>query len=95
MKISLEQVRHIAELARLELTADEESLFAGQLSAILEYVDQLAVLDLDGVEPTRHALDDAPRFRDDRVTNGPDVDALLANAPDRSGGFLRVPKIIE
>ncbi|MGH7805823.1 MAG: Asp-tRNA(Asn)/Glu-tRNA(Gln) amidotransferase subunit GatC, partial [Candidatus Binatia bacterium] len=90
MRISLEQVRHIAELARLELTPEEEALFAEQLSAILDYVDQLSTLDLEGVPPTRHALDDAPRFRDDRVTNEPQVDALLANAPDRSGGFLRV-----
>ena len=95
MKITLEEVRHIAALARLELTAEEEALFADQLSTILEHVDQLAGLDLAGVEPTRHALDDAPRFREDRVTNEPQVDALLANAPDRSGPFLRVPKIIE
>ena len=95
MAISLAEVRHIAALARLELTPEEESLFAEQLSAILEYVGELSTLDLDGVPPTRHALDDAPKLRDDRVTNEPQVDALLANAPDRSGAFLRVPKIIE
>jgi len=95
MKITLEDVRHVALLARLELSPDEERLFVGQLDAILGYVDQLNELDTAGVPPTSHVVEMKTPFRDDRVDNGPDVENLLANAPERSGAFFRVPKIIE
>jgi aspartyl-tRNA(Asn)/glutamyl-tRNA(Gln) amidotransferase subunit C len=95
MKITVEDVRHVAALARLELSAAEEEALVAELGAILAYVDALTELDTEGVPPTAHALDAGPAFRDDEVRNGPEVDALLANAPDRWEGFFRVPKIIE
>jgi aspartyl-tRNA(Asn)/glutamyl-tRNA(Gln) amidotransferase subunit C len=95
MKITVEDVRHVAALARLELTAAEETTLVAELGAILSYVDALTDLDTEGVPATANALDVGPAFRDDEVRNGAAVDALLENAPDRWQGFFRVPKIIE
>ncbi|MGH7860256.1 MAG: Asp-tRNA(Asn)/Glu-tRNA(Gln) amidotransferase subunit GatC, partial [Candidatus Binatia bacterium] len=63
--------------------------------AILRYVDKLNELDTEGVPATSHAIDLDTAFRDDAVANAPAVDELLGNAPDRSGSFFKVPKIIE
>ena len=65
-----------------------------QLGAILGYMDKLKILDTDNVELFIHATE-ANTLREDRVTNQPDPDALLANAPDRDGTFFKVPKILE
>lgn len=95
MKISLEDVRHVAALARLELSAEEEQKLVAELGAILGYVEKIAEIDTAGVPPTDHVFDIGAAFRADEVRNGPAVDALLANAPDRWQDFFRVPKIIE
>jgi aspartyl-tRNA(Asn)/glutamyl-tRNA(Gln) amidotransferase subunit C len=95
MKITREQIHHVAVLARLELDSAEEEAMATTLDAILAYVDKLGELDTDAVEPTAHILDRPTPWRDDEVTNAPATDALLANAPARDGDFFRVPKIIE
>jgi aspartyl-tRNA(Asn)/glutamyl-tRNA(Gln) amidotransferase subunit C len=95
VKITREDVRHVAALARLELSTDEEERLVTELEAILGYVETLDELDTEGVPPTAHALDVAAAFRDDEVRNAPQVESLLTNAPDRSQGFFRVPKIIE
>ncbi len=88
-------VRHIAMLARLELTAEEEQMFAQQLEEILRFVEKLRELDTEGVEPTAHVVEMAALFRPDEVTNGPRAGELLANAPAREGNLFKVPKIIE
>ena len=95
--LSLEEVRRIAALARLELSPEEERLFAGQLSAILEYVEQLKELDVSGVEPMTHALatGEAPPLRPDEVRPGLAPDEALAAAPARAGTCFQVPRIIE
>ena len=95
MKLSSAEVARVATLARLRLTADEEAQMADQLGQILDYIDKLKVLDTESVEPFSHATDHANALREDRVTNQPDPDTLLANAPDRDGPFFKVPKIIE
>ncbi len=95
MKISLADVRHVAALARLDLSAAEEEKLVTELGSILGYVEKLGELDTEGVTPTAHVLDVGPAFREDEVRNGPEVDALLGNAPDRWQSFFRVPKIIE
>lgn len=95
MKLSRDKVARVAELARLRLTADEETQMVEQLGQILDYMDQLKVLDTDAVEPFSHAAEHVNTLREDRVTNRPDPDGLLANAPDRDGTFFKVPKIIE
>ncbi len=95
MKITSEEVRHVATLARLDLAQDEQERLAGELDRILEYMDKLNELDTDGVEPLSHAVDVVNVLRPDRVVNQPRTDALLRNAPARDDDFLRVPKIIE
>ncbi len=95
MALSLAEVRRIAALARLELTPDEETRFAEQLSAVLSYVEQLEALDVSGVEPMTHALAEAPTLREDAVSPSLPPDEALANAPARDGTFFVVPRILE
>jgi aspartyl-tRNA(Asn)/glutamyl-tRNA(Gln) amidotransferase subunit C len=95
MKLTRESVQRVAMLARLRLTADEESEFTGQLDDILAYMDKLNELDTANVELFNHDIDNLSALRDDKVTNQPNTDALLANAPDRDETFFKVPKIIE
>jgi aspartyl-tRNA(Asn)/glutamyl-tRNA(Gln) amidotransferase subunit C len=95
VKISRDEIRHVAVLARLALDPAEEEAMTTTLDAILTYVEKLGELDTSAVEPTAHVLDVAPPWREDIVTNAPNSDALLANAPARDGDFFRVPKIIE
>ena len=94
-KISLEQVRHVARLARLELAPDEERRLQIDMSEMLGYVDKLNELDTDNVEPTAQVGDSGTPVREDLVTNHAAADAMLANAPAREGFFFKVPKIIE
>jgi aspartyl-tRNA(Asn)/glutamyl-tRNA(Gln) amidotransferase subunit C len=97
MALSLDEVRRIAALARLRLSAEEERTFAVQLSAILEHVRQLEELDVSGVEPMTHALaaGESPRLRGDAVEPGLSPDEALAAAPAREGTCFKVPRIIE
>jgi aspartyl-tRNA(Asn)/glutamyl-tRNA(Gln) amidotransferase subunit C len=90
-----EEVRHIALLARLRLTDEEESRLTEQLDHILQHMAALERLDTSAVEPMAHALDVVNALRDDRVTNERDSEALLANAPATDASFFVVPKIIE
>jgi aspartyl-tRNA(Asn)/glutamyl-tRNA(Gln) amidotransferase subunit C len=95
MKLSRADVQRVAVLARLRLTADEEIELTAQLDAILAYMDKLNEIDTSDVELFSHATATTNAFREDKVTNQPDADALLANAPDRDGTFFKVPKILE
>ncbi len=96
MSLSLEEVRRIALLARLKLSPEEERLFQGQLSSILEYVEQLKELDVSGVEPMTHALAGlAPPLREDEVRPSLSPGEALANAPAREGTCFKVPRIID
>jgi len=93
--ISREEVRHVARLARLHLTDEEAERMREQLDAILAYIDKLRELDVEGVEPTAHAVPLVNVMRDDALAPCLPQDAALANAPDRAGEFFRVPRIIE
>lgn len=95
MKITREEVEDVAVLARLELTEEEKDIFTGQMDAILAYVDKLNELDTSGVIPTAHAVPMENAFRDDDERSSMGVDNALANAPERSDGFYRVPRVIE
>jgi aspartyl-tRNA(Asn)/glutamyl-tRNA(Gln) amidotransferase subunit C len=94
-RITIEQVRHVARLARLELNAAEEQSLQSDLSAILAYVDKLNQLNTDEVEPTTQVGESGTPMRDDEITNRPAPEEMLANAPARSRNFFKVPKIIE
>ena len=94
-KISLKDVEHVARLARLELSDADKERMRRELDGILTYIDKLRALDTEGVEPTSHAIPMTNVMRDDTPRPPLPQDAMLANAPERSGEFFRVPKIIE
>jgi aspartyl-tRNA(Asn)/glutamyl-tRNA(Gln) amidotransferase subunit C len=94
-KISAEQVRKVAKLARLELTDAEVEEFTGQLGAILEYVEKMNELDTTDVEPLAHCLPITNVFRTDEVHESLGTEKTLANAPQQDGSFFIVPKILD
>ena len=93
--IKIETVRHVAKLARLRLTAEEELKYTEQLGQIIAYFDELAAIDTTGVEPMSHALPLSNVMREDEVEISLSHDALLKNAPAVEGDFFKVPKIGE
>jgi aspartyl-tRNA(Asn)/glutamyl-tRNA(Gln) amidotransferase subunit C len=93
--ISRADVEHVARLARLHLTDEELERMRVQLDAILAYIDKLTALDVEGVEPTSHAVPLVNVMRPDVLAPSLAQDEALANAPDRAGEFFRVPRIIE
>ena len=94
-KITLEQVRHVALLARLELSPQDENRLRTDLNEMLAYVDKLNELDTKNVTPTTQVGEAGTPMRDDEVINRPDAEAMLANAPSRDRNYFKVPKIIE
>jgi aspartyl-tRNA(Asn)/glutamyl-tRNA(Gln) amidotransferase subunit C len=94
-KISLKEVEHVARLARLDLSQADKERMRAQLDSILAYIDKLRTLDIEGVEPTSHAVPMTNVMREDTPRPSLPQATMLANAPDRSGDFFRVPKIIE
>lgn len=94
-KISLKDVEHVARLARLELSDADKERMRRELDSILSYIDKLRALDTEGVEPTSHAIPMTNVMRDDAPRPSLPQDVMLANAPERSGEFFRVPRIIE
>ena len=94
-KITLEQVRHVARLARLELSPQDEERLRSDMDEMLAYVDKLNELDTKDVAPTTQVGEAGTPMRDDLVTNQPAADAMLANAPSRDRNYFKVPKIIE
>lgn len=95
MKITKQEVDHVANLARLELSEEEGVRFTDQLSNILTYVEKLNELDTNGVEPTSHVLDITNVMREDVPMPGLTQERALANAPEKTAGHYKVPKIIE
>jgi aspartyl-tRNA(Asn)/glutamyl-tRNA(Gln) amidotransferase subunit C len=95
MKITKQEVEHVAKLARLELTDQEKEKLTDQLSNILTYVEKLNELDTRGVEPTSHVLDINNVMRDDVAEESLTQEKALANAPEKAAGHYKVPKIIE
>ena len=94
MSLTLDQVKKVAALARLDLPAADLAKMADQLNAILGYVDQLAEVNTDGVEPMAHPLPVRNVFRDDVPTPSLPVDAALQNAPVRLADFFGVPAVL-
>jgi aspartyl-tRNA(Asn)/glutamyl-tRNA(Gln) amidotransferase subunit C len=89
-----EQVHKVALLARLELTPDEEERYAGQMSSILDYFEQLSELDTKGVEPTTRAIDMSNITRHDDRASYQNLAGIFDAAPDRETDFFKVPKIM-
>lgn len=93
--LSLEEVEHIAELARLELTDEEKARYQQQLSEILEYVARLQALDTAQIDQTFSVLPPRNILRSDRARPGMSVDDLLRNAPDTEGAQFRIPSVLD
>jgi aspartyl-tRNA(Asn)/glutamyl-tRNA(Gln) amidotransferase subunit C len=95
MSLTLEQVEHIAALARLELTEQEKTRYREQLSAVLDYFAQLQALDTSGIPPTSSVLPARSVLRPDQARHGLDLEELLRNAPDTRDQQFRVPPGME
>ena len=93
--ITLADVEHVANLARLKLSDKEKQLYATQLAKIISYFDELKELDTTGIEPMSHALAVLNVMRDDEVVEPPGHEVILKNAPEIEGSFFRVPRIGE
>jgi aspartyl-tRNA(Asn)/glutamyl-tRNA(Gln) amidotransferase subunit C len=89
--IEREQVLHVARLARLRLSEAEVDRMAGELSGILEHVDRISQLDLDGVEPTSHVVELENVLRRDEPRPSWPRETMLEQAPDPADGAFRVP----
>ena len=95
MSVTLKDVKHIAELARLEFSGEELESFTHQLNQILEYVEKLNELDTENVEPLSHPVEGINAFREDELKPSINREEALKNAPDRDEEFFRVPKVID
>ncbi len=95
MAITREEVRHIARLARLRFSDEEEGRMAEEMGRILDYVDKLDELDTTGVPPMSHVLDIHNVMREDEVEARIGREDALKNAPDADDAYFRVPKVID
>jgi aspartyl-tRNA(Asn)/glutamyl-tRNA(Gln) amidotransferase subunit C len=95
--VSLDEatVARIAQLARIAIPADELAPLAGELSRILEWIEQLNEVDTEGVPPMTSVAAMRLAWRADRVTGGGRPEDILANAPERQDGYFVVPKVVE
>ncbi len=95
MSVDAETVRRVAHLARIAVAEEEIEHLQGELNAILAFVEQLAEVDVAGIEPMTSVTPMAMEMRKDEVTDGGIVDAVMANAPAREDHFFLVPKVVE
>ncbi|HTY11874.1 MAG TPA: Asp-tRNA(Asn)/Glu-tRNA(Gln) amidotransferase subunit GatC [Bacteroidota bacterium] len=94
MPVTLNDVEHIAELARLEFDAKEKEKLTHELNDILRYIEKLNELDTSNVEPLSHVIELNNVFRDDVVKPSIPAEEALKNAPEKTGTFFKVPKVI-
>ncbi len=95
MSITNKDVQHVAKLARLNLSADEEQMFTEQLNAILQYAEKLNELDTEGVEPTTHVLPVSNVMREDVERESLPIEKVMLNAPEEEDGQFKVPAVLE
>ncbi|MBS1271713.1 MAG: Glutamyl-tRNA(Gln) amidotransferase subunit C [Candidatus Marinimicrobia bacterium] len=95
MSITVEQVEHVARLAKLQLSTEEKEAYTRQLSDILAYVEKLDELDTENVEPLSHVMDVTNAFRKDAAGESLAREKALENAPKSDGEFFIVPKVIK
>jgi aspartyl-tRNA(Asn)/glutamyl-tRNA(Gln) amidotransferase subunit C len=95
MALSRDDVRHVAQLARLEFSDEEEQRMAEEMSQILDYVEKLDELDTSGVPPMSHVLDVTNVFRADEVESRIDQEQALEPAPETDGAYFQVPQVID
>lgn len=95
MSVDQKLVAKIANLARIRIPADEQVLVAKELTNILNWVEQLNEVDVEGIEPLASVNDSSLRMRGDLVTDGGRPEDILANAPASTADFFTVPKVVE
>lgn len=95
MSLDQKTVKKVANLARLKITDEDADRYGPQLSGIINFVEQLAEVDTDNVEPLASVVDITLRLREDEVTDGGYQKEILANAPETLEGFFVVPKVVE
>ncbi|MGO4734044.1 Asp-tRNA(Asn)/Glu-tRNA(Gln) amidotransferase subunit GatC [Paenibacillus sp. 2KB_22] len=95
MSISNNDVQHVAKLARLNLTAEEEETLTGQLNAILKYAEKLNELDTEDIEPTTHVLHVSNVMREDETKESLSIEQVMRNAPEEEDGQFKVPAVME
>ena len=95
MSIDAATVRRVAHLARIKTSEDRLEPLAAELNGILNWIEQLNEVDVEGVEPMTSNVRQRLRLREDVVTDGGKVDAVLSNAPKAADGFFVVPKVVE
>ena len=95
MSVDQATVRHIARLARIKVSDEEAETLQGELSAILDWVEQLSEVDTDGVAPMTSVVEAEMKKREDAVTDGDMPDDIVRNAPERDDHFFVVPKVVE
>ena len=95
MAIDAATVRRVAHLARIKTPEDRLEPLAAELNGILAWIEQLDEVDITDVEPMTSNVSQPLRLRDDVVTDGGKVDAVLSNAPKSADGFFVVPKVVE
>ena len=95
MAIDAATVRKVAHLARIKTPEERLEPLAQELNGILNWIEQLNEVDVDGVEPMTSNVAQTLRLRDDAVTDGDKIGAVLSNAPKSADGFFVVPKVVE
>jgi len=95
MSVDAATVRRIAHLARIAVAEGEIEHLRGEINAILDFVEQLKEVDVEGVEPMTSVTPMKLRLRQDEVSDGGDAEKVLANAPQSEDGFFLVPKVVE
>lgn len=95
MSVDTKTVKKIANLARIAMSDEEAEIMVPELNNIIDWVDQLAEVNVEGVEPMTAVIPNELRLREDKVTDGNVRDKVLANAPAPEHGFFGVPKVIE
>jgi aspartyl-tRNA(Asn)/glutamyl-tRNA(Gln) amidotransferase subunit C len=95
MSVDADTVRRVAHLARVAVAEDEVEHLRAELNAILAFIEQLAAVDVEGVEPMTSVTPMSMKMRKDEVTDGGIADAVMANAPAREDHFFVVPKVVE
>jgi aspartyl-tRNA(Asn)/glutamyl-tRNA(Gln) amidotransferase subunit C len=95
MAVDADTVRRVAHLARIAVAEDEVAGLAGELNAILAFVEQLGEVDVEGVEPMTSVTPMAMKKREDKVSDGDIADDIVKNAPATEGHFFLVPKVVE
>ena len=95
MKITKEEILHVAKLARLNLSEEETEKLQSDMESIIEFANTLNELDTEGVVPTAHARPMSNAFREDVIKESYDREEMLKNAPESEDGGFAVPKVVE